>query len=193
MRGSPPRDRRDDGHLVAVLHGRRETAAEAYVLVVQVEVDEGIGFALLISEPGREGGVAGGHIGHGLAQRPAGRLDRAGAPSVGGEHRGQVQRNGHVRSSSTRVVTSRSRAAITGASGSALPTASSVFRPWPVTHRTTSSSGPSRPSRASARAAAAVTPPAVSAKTPASCASKPPAIGATTALGKRQPSCSAIS
>src|SRR2546429_9805117 len=73
--------------------------------------------------------ISRGHVGHGLAQRPAGRLDRPGAARVGGEHRWQVQRDGHVRSSSTRVVTSRSRGAMTGAAGTAPCTASSVFKP----------------------------------------------------------------
>src|SRR5205823_13142600 len=132
MRGSAPRDRRDDRHLVAVLDGSREAAAESYVFVVQIKVDKGIGFSLLVPEPGGKGGIACGHVGHCLAQCPAGRLDRAGAPGVGGQHRRQVQRDGHVRSSSTRVVTSRSRGAITGASGSAGCTASTVFKPWPV-------------------------------------------------------------
>src|SRR5438093_11862016 len=84
--GSPPRDRRDDGYFVAVLDGGREAAAKACVFVVQIEVDEGIGLSLLIPEPGREGGVARGHVGHGLAQRAARRLDRSGAAGVGGEH-----------------------------------------------------------------------------------------------------------
>src|SRR5216117_4429608 len=172
MRGSAPRDRRDDRHLVAVLDGGREAAAEPHVFVVQIEVDERIGPSLLVAEPGRQSGVARGDIGHGLAQRPAGRLDRPGATGVGGEHRWQIQRDGHVRSSSTRVVTSRSRGAMTGASGTAPCTASSVFKPWPVTQSTTSSWGSSRPARARARALAAVTPPAVSANTPVSSARK---------------------
>src|SRR5438093_7622251 len=172
MRGSAPRDRRDDGHLVAVLDGGREAAAEAHVFVVQIEVDEGIGLSLLVAEPGREGRVARGHIGHRLAQGPARRLDGPGAAGVGGEDRWQVQRDGHVRSSSTRVVTSRSRGAMTGASGTAPCTASSVFKPCPVIQSTTSSRGSSRPARASASAPAAVTPPAVSANTPVSSARK---------------------
>src|SRR5438046_667033 len=53
MRGSAPRDRRDDGHFVAVLNGGREAAAEAHVFVVQIEVDEGIGLSLLVLKPGR--------------------------------------------------------------------------------------------------------------------------------------------
>src|SRR2546423_765886 len=164
--GSTPRDCRDDRHLVAVLDGGGEAAAEADVFVVQVKVDEGIGLALLVPEPGREGGVARGHVGHGLAQRPAGRLDRPGPAGVGGEHRGQVQRDGHVRSSSTRVVTSRSRGAMTGDSGTAPCTASIVFKPWPVMQSTTSSWASNRPARARASAPAAVTPPAASANTP---------------------------
>src|SRR5437870_13822109 len=119
MRGSAPRDRRDDGYLVAVLDGGREAAAEAHVFVVQIEVDEGIGLPLLVPEPRREGRVARGHVGHRLAHRAAGRLDGPGAAAAGGEHRWPVQRDGHVRASSTRVVTSRSRGATTGAAGTA--------------------------------------------------------------------------
>src|SRR5881628_1735878 len=170
--GSPPRDRRDDRHLVAVLDGGREAAAKAHVLVVQIKVDEWIGLTLLVPQPRREGGVARGHVGHGLAQRAARRLDRPGAAGVGGEHGRQVQRDGHVRSSSTRVVTSRSRGVMTGASGTAPCTASTVFKPWPVMQSTTSSCASNRPARAKARAPAAVTPPAVSANTPVSSARK---------------------
>ena len=55
-------------------------------------------------------------------------------------------------------------------------------------HRTTSSSGPRRPARASASAAATVTPPAVSAKTPVSSAStRMPATSSASVTACAQP------
>src|SRR5262249_40060898 len=56
--------------------------------------------------------------------------------------------------------------ASTGTSGSG------VFSPWPVMHRATLSPAPILPSRTRARAAATVTPPAVSVKMPSVSASR---------------------
>src|SRR6184192_381939 len=85
MRGSAPeslpaRDRRNNGHLVAVLDRGGEAAAKAHVLVVQVEVHERIRFTVFVAQPGRERRKPGRHVGDGLAQRPARRLDRASTP-----------------------------------------------------------------------------------------------------------------
>src|SRR5213075_331046 len=71
----------------------------------------------------------------------------------------------------TSARTSATRGAMTGAARNTGATASTVFRPFPVMHSTTSSSAENRPSPASASAAATVTPPAVSVKIPTASAS----------------------
>src|SRR5213592_679120 len=94
-RGSPPRDRGNDGHLVTILNRRGEPAAEPDVLVVQIEDHERVRIAVLVAEARSERGVTRRHIRDGLAERATAGGQRANAARVGREHRGKVQRDGH--------------------------------------------------------------------------------------------------
>ncbi len=58
--------------------------------LVQVEVHERVGPARGVPEPRTERGIARSHVGHRFAQGAPGRLDRARAARVGGEHRGKM-------------------------------------------------------------------------------------------------------
>src|SRR5438132_1548460 len=95
---------------------------------------------------------------------------------------------GHDSAPLTSARTSATRGAMTGAARNTGATASIVFRPFPVMHSTTSSSAENRPSPASARAAATVTPPAVSVKIPtASASSRIPATNSASETAATQP------
>src|SRR2546427_9962766 len=68
---SPPRDRRDDRDLVAILDRGAEPAAEAHVFIVHVEHHERGRLAVLVLESGPERGKARGQVRDGLAEGPA--------------------------------------------------------------------------------------------------------------------------
>jgi amidase len=103
-RRSAARDRGEDGHGLAVGHGRLEPVEEAHVVVGHEHVHEPAQGALLVEEAIGEAGVGGverlEHLGHGGPLH----LDGGGAAGERAEGRGDAHGHGHVPNPTGQVV-----------------------------------------------------------------------------------------
>src|SRR4051794_20313314 len=160
----------DDAHGRAVDDFGVQAVEEADVLVVDEHVDEPAQLALVVVEPLTEPGVrrleAVEHGGEG----PRLARDLGVAARELAQLRGDADGDRHAYFSSSSGGNASWKASrvggITAVGPTVRSTASSVFRPCPVTYATTRSSERTMPSAASRFSVAMVTPPAVSAKIP---------------------------